>query len=122
MFRIVGIGLSVIRQDGEIPRLRDAQPCPLFRPLQVSRGQDLLVVGSPPVRSAGGSSYELIAVVEDDEGVGGMCSGGNDYAHFGGVCNWMWRSLRLELDGSGGFGFAFGWLRLRLRLRERGNR
>lgn len=85
MFRIVGICLSVIRQDGKVSRLRDAQPRPLLCPLQVSRGEDFLVIGSPPVWSAGWAGYELIAVVEDDEGVGGVCSGCNYYAHSGGL-------------------------------------
>lgn len=68
------ICFSIICQDSEIARLRNTSPCPLLSSLEVARREDLLVVRGPPVWSAGGTEDELVSVVEDDEGVVGMCS------------------------------------------------
>jgi len=78
------IALSIVRQDREVPVLRDAEPRPLLFSLEVSRGQNFLVVGGPPVRSAGGTEDKFIAVVEDDQRVIGVCGGNEDDAHDGG--------------------------------------
>jgi len=81
MFRIVGIGLAIVRQDSEIPSLCDTKPSALFFSLKISGGEDFLVMGMPPVRSARRTEDEFIAVVEDDEGVGRMCGGYENDTH-----------------------------------------
>ena len=81
MFRIVGIGLAVIRQDCKVPCLCDTKPCPLFFSLKISGGEDFLVMGVPPVRPARRTEDKFIAVVEDDEGVRGMCGGYENDTH-----------------------------------------
>lgn len=43
------------------------------------------MVGGPPVWSAGGAKYEFVAVVEDDESVGGVGGCGEDDTHCSGV-------------------------------------
>lgn len=76
--------LSKICEDGKVAGLGDPQPCALLLAQEVSRGEDLLMAGGPPVWRTGWTADEFVAIVEDDEGVGGMCGGGKDYAHFGG--------------------------------------
>ena len=88
MARIVSIGLAVIRQDSKVPRFRDTKPRSLLFSLKVSGGEDFLVVGMPPVRSARRTEDEFIAVVEDDEGVGRMCGGYENNTH--GVVVWSY--------------------------------
>lgn len=94
MARIVGVGLAVVRQDSEVARFRNAEPGSLLFTLQISGGEDILVVGVPPVRSARGTQDELVAVIDDDEGVGRVCRGyENDTHGFGS----FWRSSE-DLD------------------------
>ena len=81
MVRIVSIGLAVVRQDSEIARFRDPEPGSLLFTLKIPSGEDFLVMGMPPMRSARRTEDELIAVVEDDEGVGRMCGCYEDDTH-----------------------------------------
>ena len=81
MTRIVRISFAIIRQDSKIASLRDAEPSSLLFSLEISSGEDLLVVRMPPMRPARGTKNEFIAIVEDDEGVGGMCGGYKNDTH-----------------------------------------
>ncbi len=81
MARIVGIGLAVIRQDRKVPGFRDTEPSALLFSLKISSGEDFLVVGLPPVRSARRTEDEFIAVIEDDERVRRMCGSYENDTH-----------------------------------------
>lgn len=47
------------------------------------------MVGCPPVWSAGGAEDEFVAVVKDDEGVGGVGGCGEDDTHGSGVYSFV---------------------------------
>jgi hypothetical protein len=81
MTRIVRISFAIIRQDSKIASLRDAEPSSLLFSLEISSGEDLLVVRMPPMRPARGTKNEFVAVIEDNEGVGGMCGGYKNDTH-----------------------------------------
>jgi hypothetical protein len=83
--RISGICLAIVGQDGEAPRLCDAEPCTSLFSLQVSRREDLLAIRRPPMRPARGTEDEFIAVVKYDQSVRRVGSGKEDNTHFCGV-------------------------------------
>ena len=85
----MGVGLAVVRQYSEVTGSGYAKPGALFRALEIAGGKDVLVFvggGVPPVGTAGWTQDELVAIVEDEKGVGGVGSGYQDNTHVARLC------------------------------------
>jgi hypothetical protein len=72
---------SEVGQDSEFALFRYAQPRSLFWALEVSCGENFLVLGGPPMRPTGGTQDKFIAVIEDYNSVGGVGGGGQEDTH-----------------------------------------
>lgn len=81
MVCIGGIRLAVVGQDSKLPRLCDTEPCAALLSLEISRGEDILTIRRPPMRSTRGTENEFVAVVEYYQRVRRMGGGNEDDTH-----------------------------------------